>query len=74
LQRILMNWIRIFEMSCFIWASREQARERSGREGSKTSFHTSLLSGTNPSIWQFSGRLVDWYCGYGGTTPCAPRP
>jgi hypothetical protein len=18
--------------------------------------------------------LVDWYCGYGATTPCAPRP
>jgi hypothetical protein len=21
-----------------------------------------------------SRRLVDWYHGYGGTTPCAPRP
>jgi hypothetical protein len=19
-------------------------------------------------------RLIDWYCGYGATTPCAPRP
>jgi hypothetical protein len=35
---------------------------------------TVILTSTVPHYYSFMTVLVDWYRGYGATTPCAPRP